>query len=102
MVLATAMMAAAVKGGKCPLVHVVPERLPDLNVPRCGHGAFFANGTLMLTGGHTTNFVYTPTAEYYANGKWHQLPISHSHDNGCDVVMRTGEVIIVGDHAEEL
>lgn len=101
-VLATTMMAAVAKSGTCRLVPVVPERLPDLTMPRSGHSTFFVNGTLVVTGGHTTNFVPTPTAEYYTNGEWHQLPMSYSHDNGFAVVLRTGEVLIGGGHAEEL
>ena len=101
-VLATTMMAAVAKSGTCRLVPVVPERLPDLTTPRSGHSTFFVNGTLVVTGGHTTNFVPTPTAEYYTNGEWHQLPMSYSHDNGFAVVLRTGEVLIGGGHAEEL
>jgi len=101
-VLATTMMAAVAKSDTCRLVPVVPERLPDLTMPRSGHSTFFVNGTLVVTGGHTTNFVPTPTAEYYTNGEWHQLPMSYSHDNGFAVVLRTGEVLIGGGHAEEL
>ena len=101
-VLATTMMAAVAKSGTCRLVPVVPERLPDLTMPRSGHSTFFVNGTLVVTGGHTTNFVPTPTAEYYTNGEWHQLPMSYSHDNGFAVVLRTGGVLIGGGHAEEL
>ena len=100
--LATTMMAAVAKSDTCRLVPVVPERLPDLTMPRSGHSTFFVNGTLVVTGGHTTNFVPTPTAEYYTNGEWHQLPMSYSHDNGFAVVLRTGEVLIGGGHAEEL
>ena len=101
-VLATTMMAAVAKSDTCRLVPVVPDRLPDLTMPRSGHSTFFVNGTLVVTGGHTTNFVPTPTAEYYTNGEWHQLPMSYSHDNGFAVVLRTGEVLIGGGHAEEL
>ena len=90
------------KGHSCPIVHIVPERLPDLAIPRSGHNIFYTNGELVVTGGHTTNFVPTPTAEYYADGSWHQLPMAYSHDNGFAVVMRSGEVIIGGGHEEPL
>ncbi len=88
--------------GVCPLVRIVPERLPDLNIPRTGHSTFYANGELTVAGGHTTNFVPTPTAEYYADGGWHLMPMAYSHDNGFVVVMRSGEVIIGGGHSEPL
>ena len=45
------------------------ERLPDMNVPRTGHAAFWLNGELTVFGGHTNGFVPTPTAEYFRNGR---------------------------------
>ena len=53
----------------CPTVRIVPERLPDMTMPRSGHSIFYVNGELTVVGGHTTNFVPTPTAEYYADGE---------------------------------
>mgnify|MGYP002521638419 CR=1 FL=1 len=100
--LVTALVVRAVNDDSCPLVHIVPERLPDLTLPRSGHSIFYANGELTLVGGHTTNFVPTPTAEYYADGEWHQLPMAYSHDNGFAVTTPSGEVIIGGGHAEPL
>ena len=66
--------------GKCPLVNIVPERLADLNIPRSGHSAFFANGEVTVVGGHTSGFVLTPTAEYYKDGEWHLLKTVYPHD----------------------
>ncbi len=87
----------------CAMVHIVPERLPDLNIPRTGHSTFYVNGELTVTGGHTTNFVPTQTAEYFADGEWHQLPMAYCHDNGFAVVMgEEKEVIIGGGHSEPL
>ena len=86
----------------CPMVRMVPERLPDLTVPRSGHCIFYANGELTVAGGHTTNFVPTPTAEYYADGEWHQLPMAYIHDNGFAAMLRSGEVIVGGGHVEPL
>ena len=88
--------------GGCKMVCIVPERLPDLNMPRSGHAFFYANGELTLTGGHTTNFVPTPTAEYYADGQWHLLTMAYAHDNGFAVTLPSGEVIIGGGHTEPL
>ena len=87
---------------QCLPVRIVPERLPDLTMPRSGHSIFYANGELTVTGGHTTNFVTTPTAEYYADGKWHPMTMAYSHDNGFAIVLRSGEVIIGGGHNEPL
>lgn len=86
----------------CPMVRSVPERLPDLNIPRSGHTIFYAGGELIVVGGHTAHFVPTQSAEYFADGKWHQLPTAYSHDNGFAVVMQTDEVIIGGGHQEPL
>jgi AraC-like DNA-binding protein len=90
------------KQNSCPIVRIVPERLPDLNIPRSGHNIFYANGELTVLGGHTTNFVPTPTAEYFADGSWHQMPMAYSHDNGFAVVLHSGEVIIGGGHEQPL
>lgn len=95
-------VGATGKGHSCPIVHIVPERLPDLAIPRSGHNVFYTNGELVVTGGHTTNFVPTPTAEYFADGTWHQLPMAYSHDDGFAVILRSGEVIIGGGHEEPL
>ena len=86
----------------CPMMRIVTERLPDMTMPRCGHGVFYANGELTVTGGHTTHFVPVATAEYYADGEWHQLPMAYPHDNGFAVVLHSGEVLVGGGHAEEL
>lgn len=100
--LAVVLPASGGLAGGCPMVRIVPERLPDLNTPRSGHSIFYAGGELTVVGGHTTNFVPTPTAEYLSGGKWHQLQTAYSHDNGFAVVMPSDEVIIGGGHAEEL
>ena len=78
----------------CRMEKIMPERLPDLTMPRSGHNIFYVNGELTLTGGHTTNFVTTPTAEYFADGEWHLMPMAYSHDNGFAVVMLSGEVLL--------
>ena len=72
------------------------ERLPDLNIPRAGHQVFYAGGELTVAGGHTNGFVPTPTAEYYADGKWHQMPMTYNHDFGLSVVLKSGKVFLAG------
>lgn len=67
----------------CPQVKVVPERLPDLNVPRwSNHALYCQNGELTILGSHTTGFVLTPTAEYFSGGQWHLIPMTYNHDMG--------------------
>ncbi len=97
-----ALHVNAANDNPCPEVRMAPERLPSMNMPRSGHNIFYANGELTVTGGHTTNFVPTPTAEYYADGEWHLMDMAYSHDNGFAVVMGSGEVILGGGHAEPL
>ena len=91
-----------VAGDSCTIVRIVPERLHDMNVPRSGHNVFYAGGELTVTGGHTTNFVPTPTAEYFSGGEWHLLQMAYPHDNGFAAALQSGEVIIGGGHDESL
>lgn len=97
-----ALQASAAIDHSCPEVRIVPERLPSMNVPRSGHNIFYADGELTAAGGHTTNFVPTPTAEYYADGEWHLMDMAYSHDNGFAVVLGSDEVVLGGGHAEPL
>lgn len=90
------------KGLSCPMVRIVPERLPNLTIPRSGHNIFYVNGELTVVGGHTTNFIPSSTAEYFDGKSWHQMPMAYSHDDGFAVVLRSGEVIIGGGHEEPL
>ena len=102
-VIAAALSARAIDGSNaCPTVHIVPERLPDMIMPRSGHSIFYVNGELTVVGGHTTNFVPTPTAEYYADGEWHAMTMAYTHDNGFTVVLQSSEVIIGAGHTEPL
>lgn len=101
-VMVAALQLRAVADDGCPVVHIVPERLPDMTMPRSGHCIFFADGELTVTGGHTTNFVVTQTAERLADGEWHLMNMAYPHDNGFAVVLRSGEAIIGGGHSEEL
>ena len=88
--------------GRYKVVKVEAERLPDLNIPRSGHAILNVGGEMTVIGGHTTNFVPTPTAEYFKDGAWHVLPMAYNHDNGFAAVLPSGEVIIGGGHQEEL
>lgn len=86
----------------CPLVKIEVERLPDLNIPRNGHSAVCMNGEVTVFGGHTTNFVLTPTAEYYKDGEWHLVDMAYPHDNGLCMMLRSGKVLLAGGSAEPM
>lgn len=78
-------------------------RLPDMNIPRASHSAFYANGELMVVGGHTSGFVLTPTAEYFSKGEWHTIPTIYPHDNGMMVMLDGGRrILIAGGHEKNL
>ncbi len=86
----------------CPVVKIEAERLADLNVPRGGHTVLLLNGEPTVIGGHTTNFVPTPTLEYYKDGAWHLVDMAFTHDDGCAVELSTGKVLIFGGHEKNL
>ena len=96
------MMAQKEPVSSCPQQKIDAVRLPDLNVPRGGHCAFFANGEVVLVGGHTTGFVPTATAEYLKDGKWHLMKTAYEHDDGFGVVLKSGKVLIAGGHEKSL
>lgn len=86
----------------CNMEKMYVERLPNLNIPRMGHTVFCINGEVVAAGGHTTGFVSTPTAEYYAKGAWHTMPLTYPHDQGGMIRTKTGEVLLFGGHEREL
>lgn len=87
---------------QCPVVKIKAERLPDMNLPRSGHTVLSLNGEPTVIGGHTTNFVPTPTLEYFKDGKWHLVEMAFAHDDGCAVELSTGKVLIFGGHEKNL
>lgn len=91
-----------VRNAKCPIIKLEAERLPDMTVPRSGHSAFLANGEVTVVGGHTSGFVLTPTAEYFEDGKWHQLQTVYTHDGGISIVMKSGQVLLAGGFKDNL
>ena len=86
----------------CPVEKIDAERLADLNMPRFGHSLLCLNGEPTVIGGHTTNFVPTPTLEYYKDGKWTLVPLAFSHDDGFAVPLSSGQVLIGGGHERNL
>ena len=87
---------------QCPVEKVEAERLPDMNIPRIGHTVLCLNGEPTVIGGHTTNFVPTPTLEYFKNGAWHLVDMAFAHDDGRAVELSTGKVLIFGGHEKNL
>ena len=86
----------------CPTVKMEVTRLPDLNTSRSAHSTLFINHELVVIGGHTEGFVPTPTAEYLADGEWHQLPAVYIHDGGLAVPLRSGKVLLAGGSEQPL
>jgi AraC-like DNA-binding protein len=94
---------AAEQKDSCERIKIVPERLPDLNIPRySNHVVFCQNGELTIFGGHTTGFVLTPTAEYYKDGEWHLIPMTYNHDFGLCVRLTSGKVLLGGGAIQNL
>ena len=100
--LLSAAISFAAASAEIPVVRISPERLPDMHVARASHAVFYANGELTVTGGHTSGFVPTQTAEHFSGGQWHQLTMAYTHDNGLFVPLRSGRVLICGGHSEAL
>ena len=67
------MQISADNQANCPMVKIVPERLPDLHIPRNAHNIFCVNGEVTVVGGHTKSFTPTATAEYFKDGEWHLM-----------------------------
>jgi len=86
----------------CPIVKIIPEKLPSLNIPRSGHHTICVNGEITVFGGHTAGFVPTPTAEYFKNGAWHQMDMVYTHDFGAALVMKSGKVLLSGGFERNL
>lgn len=86
----------------CPLVKINAEQLEDLTTPRSGHCVFLTGQEVVVVGGHTSGFIPTKTAEYFKDGKWHQLPTVYEHDGGMSLVMKSGKVLLAGGFEKHL
>ena len=99
----TAQLAVAEdRNRRCPASLMELERLPDMQTPRAGHAVFCVNGELTVIGGHTTGFVPTTTAEYFANGAWHSVNMVYTHDSGLFEILKSGQVLLLGGHERNL
>ena len=87
---------------QCPMVKIEAERLPDLNVPRSSHALLYVNGEVVVIGGHTDGFVPTPTAEYFADGKWHLMQMPYTADISLCQILSSGKVLIAGGIEDNL
>ena len=76
------------------------ERLPDLNVPRANHRTIICGNEIVVLGGHTDGFKPIETAEYYAGGAWHTLPMVYPHPNGFAAKLPDGCILMGGGSAE--
>ena len=90
------------EGAVCPMVKIDAVRLPDLNIPRCGHSFYCVNGQPTVIGGHTSGFVLTPTIEYFSEGQWHVVPTVYPHDSGGSLLMKSGKILLFGSHEKNL
>ena len=84
-----------------PLRKMLVERLPDLNTPRVMHAVCEVNGELVVFGGSTTGFTSTRTAEYFAMGQWHQIPMLYNHPVGFATDLASGDIILGGGCSED-
>ena len=83
-------------------VKIVAEPLASLHIPRSGHSTFYIHGELTVTGGHTSGFIPTPTAEYYRDGEWHLMQMVYAHDGGLTVPLKSGKLLIAGGFEKHL
>ncbi|MBO7067808.1 MAG: helix-turn-helix domain-containing protein [Bacteroidaceae bacterium] len=93
---------SAKEGAVCPMVKTEVVRLPDLNIPRCGHSFYYVNGQPTVIGGHTSGFVLTPTIEYFSEGQWHVVQTVYPHDSGGSLLMKSGKILLFGSHEKNL
>ena len=44
----------------------------------------------------------TPTAEYYKDGKWHQMQMVYAHDGGTVITLKSGKILLAGGFEKHL
>ena len=86
----------------CPVEHITFQRLPDMQVARFNHSFFCLDGELTAIGGHTSGFVPTQTAEYYADGEWHLMDMPYTADFSLAQRLSSGLVLLAGGMSENL
>jgi AraC-like DNA-binding protein len=86
----------------CPLVHLEPERLPDMNLPRSGHATFCLDQEILVIGGRTTGFIPTQTAELFNGSEWQTIPTIYEHDDPLALRLSSGQILVAGGHEKHL
>ena len=81
---------------------ITAKHLDNLHTPRSGHATLYINGELTVFGGHTSGFLPTSTAEYYKDGKWHQMQMVYAHDGGTVIPLKSGKVLLAGGFEKHL
>lgn len=77
------------------------EWLPDMPVARASHLRFAPEGEITVVGGHTSGYLPTQSAFYFADGAWHETgPSYYPHDSGFSVALEDGSVMLGGGSAE--
>ena len=70
---------------------------PDMLEPKSDFSMFWANGELVVAGGHTTGFKISNEAEYYTNdGVWHSVTMNYAHDFPFGLMLSDGKFMIGG------
>lgn len=72
------------------------ERLPDMNEPRGNHRTAVLGEEIVVLGGHTDGFKPLETAEYYADGAWHTMPMVYPHATGFAAQLQDGRILLGG------
>lgn len=86
----------------CPAEKIEATRLPNLNIPRTFHSTYAVGQELLVVGGHTSGFVPTATAEYFADGEWHVVKTVYIHDGGVSVQLKSENIMIGGGFEKDL
>lgn len=86
----------------CQMIPLQVEQLPDMNSPRAGHSSLYVGDEVMVIGGHTSGFVPLVTAEFFRDGQWQELPMVYTHDNALAILQKSGQVMIMGGHLQDL
>ena len=77
------------------------QRLPDLQVPRGNHRTLVFGDEAVVLGGHTDGFKPLETAEYFADGAWHTVPMVYPHASGFAARLQDGRILLGGGSGED-
>ena len=77
------------------------ERVADLPVPRGGHKTILSGDEVVLLGGLTNGYKNMESADYYADGTWHTVPMLYTHVNGFLAPLPDGRFLMGGGSQED-